>query len=391
MADRCPACSGDDLRDFYRVAALPVHSTRLMASRDEALTFPRRPLQLALCHRCGFIFNRAFDPSVHRYSARCEESQGRSPTFSAWLAGLVERLVTAHGVCGQRVLEIGCGKGEFLAALCSRGDNVGIGYDPTFVPGRAGDGEGERWQVEPALWEGARGIHAADVIACRHTLEHIGPVRDFLEELRKAIGKASPLLFFEVPDTARILGEGAFWDVYYEHCSYFTLASLDGLFRRAGFAPVDLWLDYDDQYLLMLARPVAAAGAVPEAAGSRHIQAPVEVFSERVEEHRARWSAFLARCRAARERVVLWGGGSKASAFLCVIDGAGYVAGVVDIDPYKQGAFVAGAGQPVMAPEALRAAPPDHVILMNPVYEAEVRARLSALGLTPAIHPLGRP
>lgn len=388
MLERCPACAGSDLEDFYRVAALPVHSTRLMATGDEALSFPRRPLELALCRGCGFIFNRVFDPSVHSYSGRCEESQGRSPTFSGWLDGLVERLVSAHGVRGQRVLEIGCGKGEFLAALCRRGDNVGIGYDPTFVPGRAGDGEGDRWQVEPDLWDGTRGIRAADFIACRHTLEHIGPVLGFLEELRAAIGTASPLLFFEVPATGRILEEGAFWDVYYEHCSYFTPASLEALFRRAGFAPVELWLDYHGQYLLLLARPAAAPVTAPKSNGGRELAAPVARFREVVDERRAYWSAFLERSRATGERVVLWGGGSKASAFLCVIDGASHVACVVDIDPHKQGAFVAGAGQPVVAPEALQVAPPDHVILMNPVYEAEVRARLSALGLAPAIYPL---
>lgn len=387
MPDRCPACAGADLRDFYRVPALPVHSTRLMATRAEALGFPRRPLALAFCRGCGFMFNRAFDPSVHSYSGRCEESQGQSPAFSSWLSSLVERLVSGHGVRGRRVLEIGCGKGEFLAALCRSGDNTGIGYDPTFVSGRAGDGEGDCWQVVPALWDGTRGIHAADFIACRHTLEHIGPVRGFLEELRTAIGSANPLLFFEVPDTARILGEGAFWDVYYEHCSYFTLASLDGLFRRAGFAPVELWLDYHDQYLMLLARP-ASADAVWRGDGGRDLETSAVRFREVAFERRAHWSAFLARCRDAGERVVLWGGGSKASAFLCVIDGAGHVACVVDIDPHKQGAFVAGAGQPVVAPEALREAPPDHVIVMNPVYEGEVRARLSALGLAPAIHPL---
>ena len=43
------------------------------------------------------------------------------------------------------------------------------------------------------------------------------------------------LVFFEVPDTMRILREGAFWDIYYEHCSYFTPGSLARRFRRTGF------------------------------------------------------------------------------------------------------------------------------------------------------------
>ena len=43
------------------------------------------------------------------------------------------------------------------------------------------------------------------------------------------------MLFVEVPDTMRILVEGAFWDVYYEHCSYFTLGSLGRLLQREKF------------------------------------------------------------------------------------------------------------------------------------------------------------
>ena len=38
----------------------------------------------------------------------------------------------------------------------------------------------------------------------------------------------------------RVLEEGAFWDIYYEHCSYFTLGSHARLFRRAGLDVTDL-------------------------------------------------------------------------------------------------------------------------------------------------------
>ena len=45
------------------------------------------------------------------------------------------------------------------------------------------------------------------------------------------------MVFFELPDTERVLTEAAFWDIYYEHCSYFTPGSLARLFRRTGFEP----------------------------------------------------------------------------------------------------------------------------------------------------------
>jgi hypothetical protein len=40
---------------------------------------------------------------------------------------------------------------------------------------------------------------------------------------QSATAPTSPVLF-ELPDVLRVLEEVAFWDVYYEHCSYFTPA-----------------------------------------------------------------------------------------------------------------------------------------------------------------------
>ena len=58
---------------------------------------------------------------------------------------------------------------------------------------------------------------------------------------------------------------------------------------------------------------------------------------------------------------------------------------IVDINPRKQGRFVAGTGQQIVAPEALLESRPDVVIVINPVYRDEVRAQLQALGLSPEI------
>ena len=70
------------------------------------------------------------------------------------------------------------------------------------------------------------------------------------------------VVFFQVPDMKRILQERAFWDVYYEHCSYFTAGSLDRLFTRAGFDVTEVWREYGGQALMIAASPRA-----PRAAG----------------------------------------------------------------------------------------------------------------------------
>jgi hypothetical protein len=388
MAEPCPVCAGGDTRVFYPAGELPVHSTLLMTSKAKALDFPRRPLELAWCRQCGFIFNHLFDPSLHQYSAQCEESQSASPVFSAWLDGLVTRLVQEHGIRGKRVLEIGCGKGEFLARLCAAGDNAGTGYDPAYVAGRAGTAGSRPLEVHQRFWDETCGTHAAQLVACRHTLEHIPATGAFLRQLRSAIGQQDTLVFFDLPDAGRVLDEGAFWDVYYEHCAYFTAASLSAAFSQAGFEVLEQWPDYAGQFLMLLARP--AAGAAP-GTGTQppHMQARVAGFVQAVHRQKQHWQAFLGKAHEAGERVVVWGGGSKASAFLSQVEGAQLIEQVVDINPNKQGFFVPGAGQQVVAPQALHDSRPQHVVLMNPVYRQEVAAMLQALQVPARLHCLG--
>jgi hypothetical protein len=62
-------------------------------------------------------------------------------------------------------------------------------------------------------------------------------------------------VFFQVPDVLRVLEEEVFWDVYYEHCSYFSMGSLARVFRATGFDVVDVRREYSDRYLTIEARP----------------------------------------------------------------------------------------------------------------------------------------
>jgi ABC-type Fe3+-hydroxamate transport system substrate-binding protein len=63
----------------------------------------------------------------------------------------------------------------------------------------------------------------------------------------------------------------------------------------------------------------------------------------------------------------------------------------VDINPYRQGTFMAGTGQAIVAPEYLKSYRPDIVIVMNSVYREEIRHNLSQMKLNPAILALGEP
>lgn len=384
----CPACGGTDLTVFYDNLSVPTNSCLLLDDAEEAVSFPRGELRLAHCSGCGFITNTAFSSSAAEYSARYEETQGYSPTFVDFGRDLAKRWVERYDLHGRHVLEIGCGKGEFLTWMVEAGAGRGTGIDPGVHPERlTGEAVGRiEWIAD--FYDASYGHIQADAIVCRHTLEHIGDVSGFLRTIAANLDdRPDVVVLFELPDALRVLEEVAFWDVYYEHCSYFTAGSLARLFRSCGFEILDLALDFDDQYLLIEARRSPAG----ETGGGRRFElegdlarteTAVGAFRAGIETTRERWRTRLAAVRAGGGRTAVWGGGSKAVAFLTELGDAELVDAVVDINPFKHGRFIAGSPRAVVAPADLLEVAPDLVVVMNRIYLDEIATDLRGLGMS---------
>ena len=228
----CKSCGVGGMRTFYEVRGVPVHSCMLLPTRAEATTFPRGDLALGFCSHCGFISNLLFDSRLQNYAPGYEEQQSFSERFNEFARTLATRLLDRYNLRGKKLVEIGCGKGDFLLMMCELGQCHGIGIDPSFVPGRM-DGAAADGCVSSriSIPNGMPSI-TGDMILCRHTLEHIDTTANFMRCVRNTVGdRRDTIVFFEVPDVGRVLREQAFWDIYYEHCSYFTLGSLARLFR----------------------------------------------------------------------------------------------------------------------------------------------------------------
>ena len=375
-----------------------MHSVLLLFDRDEALNYPTGDIRLAFCPSCGFISNIAFDPTLHEYSDRYEETQGFSPTFGAFHRRLARHLIDRYDLHGKDILEIGCGKGEFLTLLCELGGNRGVGVDPAYVPGRLDSPAAGRITFIRDFYSEQYAHLRADFVVCKMTLEHIPDVGEFVSMVRRALGnRPDTTVFFQIPEIRRILRDLEFVDVYYEHCSYFSAGSLARLFRRSGFEVLDLWTDYDDQYLMIEARPAVASRAGAHDADAHPArphprEEPVSALAEDVAYFAAnvqveldKWSEVMQDVRERNMRAVVWGAGSKAVTFLTKLGIREEIRYGVDINPHKQGAFLAGTGQEIVAPAFLRAYRPDLVIIMNPVYRAEIARDLADMGLQPEI------
>jgi SAM-dependent methyltransferase len=386
----CPSCGGKVGASFYALPAIPTNSCLLITDRKAALGFPVAPLRLSGCPNCGFIFNAAWEASRTVYSEAYEETQGFSPTFNAFHERLARDLIARHDLHGKRVVEIGCGKGEFLALLCRLGDNEGVGYDPSFVPSRLDAAAAGRARFIREFFDERTGPVSCDVLCCKMTLEHIPDVGRFIGMVRQALdGQKDTCVFFQVPNARRVLQDGAFWDIYYEHCSYFTAQSLSRLFERSGFAVDRVWTDYDDQYLMIEARPARVpTSSSADFSAIAEIRQCIEEFRQGVGASTTAWREHLRDVAVSGRRTVLWGSGSKAVAFLTTLGLNGEVASVVDINPFRHGRYLPVTGHEIISPDELSTAPPDLVVIMNSVYRDEIQKMLRAQGCDPEIRCL---
>jgi SAM-dependent methyltransferase len=385
----CPACQSDDVLPFFEQRQMPVYCNVLWPTKEEAEGAARGDIELCFCSSCTMIYNRAFDPALVSYTPDYENSLHFSPRFAAYADELATRLVERLDLRDSDIVEIGCGKGEFLALLCEKGNNRGLGFDRSY----AGDVEDEsRFTVVRDDYGEQHAHHDADLFCSRHVLEHIPTPRPFLSLVKKAATqREGAALFFEVPNALYTLEDLGIWDIIYEHCLYFTPTALSRLFEATGLSVRDVYTAFDNQFLCVEAKAhgrssedQAWRARLKEADALRSL---VQAFRTHHDEKVATWTKLLDELAGAGKRAVVWGAGSKGVTFLNAIPSSKRaVTRVVDINPRKHGRFVAGTGHEVVGPNALEAGTVDAVLIMNGIYRSEIEASLAELGVEADIH-----
>lgn len=334
-------------RELYRQMALPIFQNRMYDSAAQGRDCPRGDVVLIEDMATGLVRNAAFDASRMEYDAAYQNEQGNSLQFQRHLDEVAALIDTVMG--RDRLVEVGCGKGRFLELMLARGADV-TGFDPTY--------EGSNPRVQKAYFSEALGIRG-DGLILRHVLEHIDDPVGFLFRLASTNGGRG-LIYIEVPCFDWICDHRAWFDIFYEHVNYFRLTDFHRIFGRVLHAD----RGFGGQYLRIVADLASLRHPKRDAADT--VEFPADFTS-----------------RLAREATgeagpcIVWGGASKGVIFSLLRERAGYpVDRVIDINPAKQGKYLAGTGLRVLAPEdGLRGLAPGSTIhVMNPNYLPEIMA-----------------
>lgn len=336
-------------RELLWIEDVPVFQNRMFSTEEAALSCPKGNVVLVEDQETGLVFNEAVDPSQLSYDSDYQNEQACSAVFQRHIEDVVT--VIGRHFHGESVIEVGCGKGYFLERLRSAGYDA-IGIDPAY--------EGTSPYVIKSSFRPGLGL-SANGIVLRHVLEHIPDPVTFLSDVAHTNGGKGKV-YIEVPCFDWICRRRAWFDVFYEHINYFRLVDFYRMFgtvHGAGHL-------FRDQYLYVVADLTTLA--VPRFEERNPVQIPAD-FLAGIERF----------CHQRRgKRTAIWGVAAKGMIFALYMKRAGaQVDRVIDINPSKQGKFLAGSGLRVASSkEAMRTlSPGDEVVVMNSNYLAEIAAQ----------------
>ena len=333
-------------RELYRIEQLPVFQNRMYDTALEAKNCPKGNMHLVEDQTTGLVYNMAFRPELMTYDDRYQNEQAVSPLFQRHLETVATLINQSMG--RERLVEVGCGKGYFLEMLLTKGFDV-TGFDPTY--------EGDNPRIQRKYF--APGVtDAAEGLILRHVLEHIQNPYDFLRLLSEANGRRGKI-YIEVPCFDWICTHRAWFDIFYEHVNYFRLSDFKRLFGKV----LDSGRLFGGQYLYVIAE--LSSLREPKIDTDDCIIFPND-FTRKIAEP----------ITTNVNQSAIWGGASKGVIFSLMKEHAGSpVTTVIDINPAKQGKYLAGTGLRVQSPEDAIAKLPkgSTIYVMNSNYLEEIK------------------
>jgi 2-polyprenyl-3-methyl-5-hydroxy-6-metoxy-1,4-benzoquinol methylase len=356
MIDNFSEYEGAEYLPVFSQSNVPIFQNKVYPTYEQAKAAENGEVKLIQSPLSGFIFNKSFTPHLMNYDVHYQNEQANSNFFKTHLSSVLA-LLKSWGIENKKVIEVGCGKAVFFDMMVEEGIDC-FGFDPTY--------EGNNSRIKKEYFdENQKGIEAG-VIIMRHTLEHIPNPFSFLHTIANSNNNKG-FLFVEVPTFDWIVNKNAFWDIFYEHCNYFTEQSLASMFTEAITGNF-----FGGQYIYLWADLSKIRSTIPN--DLRFTKRETISFNAKLKEYQEKLKN--------AGTIAIWGAGAKGSTFLNLLDKeCDLVKYVIDINPAKQNKFIAGTGHQIFSEEVLLKDPVDTIFIMNDNYKQEIIEQISKFNL----------
>jgi SAM-dependent methyltransferase len=289
------------------------------------------------------------------------------------------------------VVEVASNDGYLLQHFVKKGIPV-LGIEPAANVAKVAVEKGIPTVVKFFGEETARELVAqgrrADLLCGANVLAQVPRLRDFVKGISILLAPDG-VCTIEFPHLMRLMAENQFDTIYHEHFSYFSFLSAERVFATQGLVLFDVEeIPTHGGSLRVYARHADdASKPITERAHAlrqREIDAGLlrletyDGFAEQVKETKRKLIEFLIAAKRAGKRIAGYGAPGKGNTLLnyCGIR-TDFVDFTVDRNTFKQGKFLPGTHIPIFAPEKIRDARPDYVLILPWNFKDEIISQMA--------------
>ncbi|OGC10913.1 methyltransferase [candidate division WOR-1 bacterium RIFOXYC2_FULL_37_10] len=260
-----------------------------------------------------------------------------------------------YSLKGQKIIEIGCGKGEYLSIMQQCGaEAYGLEHLSESVAQCINQGlKVEQGYIDNGSYTLKQAPFAAFFIL--NFFEHFPDPNSALKGIYNNLAP-NAIGIVEVPNFDMILRNKLFSEFIPDHIFYFTKKTLTTTLHLNGFDIIDcseIWHDF-----------------IISATVKKGRRMDLSSFYQHQTKIKDEMDRYISQFK--QKSVAVWGASHQALAIISLADLSNKIRYVVDSAPFKQGKYTSATHIPIVAPVMLNIDPVDAIIIMAASYSDEV-------------------
>lgn len=268
-----------------------------------------------------------------------------------------ENFVEKYNLYGKKVLEVGCGKGEYLSLMNESGvEAYGIEYSQESVDHCVSNGLNVSKKYIENDKDSIQG-HPFEAFFIMNFFEHLPDPNIVLKGIVNNLTDDG-IGLIEVPNFNMIIQNKLFSEFINDHLFYFTKDTLEAALIHNGLEVVEcneIWYDYI----------ISAVVRKRKKLDISDFQKHQEYIKNEIKQYVDNF-----------ESVAVWGAGHQALAVIALADLKDKIKYVVDDAPFKQGKYTPATHVPIVSAENLETNPVEAVVVMAASYSDEVAKKI---------------
>lgn len=307
------------------------------------------------CSGCGLV---QIDVPPVDYYKDVKRSGGYSTTMYNLRCEQYTRFMESCPIENKKIIEIGCGQGEFLRVWREGGfkvDAYGIEHESGLVDIALKDGlkvERNYALDETVMLSGAPFDGFCSFNFMEHQPDPNGMLRCIFNNL-----KDDAWGLITVPSLEYILEKESYYELIRDHLLYFSKDAFKFLLEKNGFAVKSFRMVNRDTWeaIVEKKKPIDA-----KALRDNKTNLQKEIHD------------IVAPLKAEGKKLAVWGASHQGLTILSSMDFKGTVAYVIDSAPFKQGKYTASSHIKIVPSEYMKTEPVDTVFIIAPGYTDEI-------------------